>query len=90
HAMCAISTTFSGVSFRPYARLHVDGGTVEVRVDETGAGILRRQQQGQVVVDRHAGWAAAADDFATRTGVRITWSGRDTGEPRHGAGPLPG
>lgn len=72
-AMCAISVPLSGVPSRPYARLHRAGTILDVRVDETGAGLVgEARPAGEAMSTTHPGWEAAVADFAVRTGVRIT------------------
>lgn len=83
-AMCAISVPLSGVPSRPYARLHLDGTVLDVRVDEEGAGVVTSMElpgpsggdepgsQAGPVRTVHPSWPAAVDDFAARTGTRIT------------------
>lgn len=85
-AMCAISVPLSGVPSRPYARLHLDGTVLDVRVDEDGAGVVTSMappdppdpdqtgtsQRPGPVRTVHATWPEAVDDFAARTGTRIT------------------
>lgn len=79
HAICAVSTTHSGVPLRPYARLNRPDGLVEAREPEGGGGRVDRwtaSGRGDAPATRagtdHPTWAHAVDDFAARTGIRIT------------------
>jgi hypothetical protein len=71
-AACAISTRFSGVSYRPYARLHTGGGVDDLRLlEDGGSAVTRWDPPGPEVSRPHASWADAVADFAARTGVTI-------------------
>ena len=69
HALCAVSATLSGVPFRNYARLHVDGDIVDMVESSEGTAEVRRSPTD---VENVPTWADAVDVFADWTGVRIT------------------
>jgi hypothetical protein len=79
-ALCAVSVSHTGVPNRPYARLHADGGALDVHEDAQGAGVVRHPVRppsapagapATLETTTYPDWVGAADDFAARTGVRI-------------------
>jgi hypothetical protein len=79
HALCAVSVSHTGVPSRPYARLHLADGVLDVREDDTGAGVVThwrppgpgRDREALTTTAERPTWNEAAEDFAGRTGVRI-------------------